>query len=83
MPFTFQITVTDAQKDAMDLHLGVGAEAYVASIVEAQAKESAKAIAREEIDRLVDANLPIPSTRPQIIASAKAYKESQTTPVVP
>lgn len=82
MPYTFQVQVTNAQYDAMNLHLSVGADAYVESIVDAQAKASAKEIARVEVERLIDAGLPIPATRPELIASAVAFKASQT-PVGP
>ena len=74
MPHTFTIQVTNAQYDAMNLHLSVGADAYVESIVEAQAKASAKEIARVEVERLLDAGLPVPATRQELIASAVANK---------
>jgi hypothetical protein len=74
MPHTFTIQVTNAQYDAMNLHLSVGADAYVESIVEAQAKASAKEIARAEVERLLDAGLPVPATRQELIASAVANK---------
>lgn len=69
MPTTYTVTLSDAEQKAL-AYVAVSPEEWIDNAVKERCRLAIEKIIKEEVDRLLDAGLPIPSSRDDIVMSA-------------
>lgn len=69
MPTTYTITLSDAEQKAL-AHVSVSPDQWIDNAVKERCRLAIEDIVKNEVNRLLDAGLPIPSSRDDIVMSA-------------